>query len=173
MEELINRKEAINLVDEYIFTAAQIKNKDMFDALLDMKDDFKEMESEDHIINNSVHLCDSCAYKYPDCSCEDAVSRDDVLTEIGRWIGYLDEDMIARIKLGMKKLPSVQPKQTHSKWIRVSGYATPGGDPVWRCAHCGKGLHTYGVEASSYARDVADHQWVACPNCGFKMEEEK
>ena len=58
----------------------------------------------------------------------------------------------------------------HGEWIRVSGYVTPGGDPVWRCSVCGKGLHVYGIEHNSYGSDIADHQWVACPNCGAKMD---
>ena len=37
------------------------------------------------------------------------LNEDDVLKEIDRWIGYLDEDMITRIKIGIKKLPSAQP----------------------------------------------------------------
>ena len=35
------------------------------------------------------------------------VSLNTVLSEIDRWIGYLDEDMIMRIQTGIKKLPSV------------------------------------------------------------------
>lgn len=45
------------------------------------------------------------------------LNEDDVLKEIDRWIGYLDEDMITRIKIGIKKLPSAQPEQ---RWIPVS-----------------------------------------------------
>ena len=36
------------------------------------------------------------------------LDEDVVLKEIGRWIGYLDEDMIERIKIGIKKLPEAQ-----------------------------------------------------------------
>lgn len=57
------------------------------------------------------------------------------------------------------------------KWIRAHGYVTPGGDPVWECSECGKGRHVFGIEHGSYGADVADHQWVACPNCGAWMEE--
>ena len=57
------------------------------------------------------------------------------------------------------------------KWVKVSGYATPGGDPVWCCSECGKGLHVYGIEHGTYGADVSDGQWVACPNCGAVMEE--
>lgn len=57
------------------------------------------------------------------------------------------------------------------KWMKIGGYFTPGGDPVWKCSECGKGIHVYGIEANSYNSDITDgHQWVACPNCGVKME---
>ena len=54
-------------------------------------------------------------------------------------------------------------------WEKVSGYATPGGDPVWRCSKCGKGIHVYGIEHGTYGADIADGQWKACPNCGRVM----
>lgn len=38
-----------------------------------------------------------------------AISLNAVLTEVGRWIGYLDEDMISRIQIGIKRLPPVTP----------------------------------------------------------------
>lgn len=49
------------------------------------------------------------------------LNEDDVLKEIDRWIGYLDEDMITRIKIGIKKLPSAHPEQ---RWI-----------PCGKCIH--------------------------------------
>ena len=58
-------------------------------------------------------------------------------------------------------------------WVQVHGFATPGGDPVWECSECGKGRHVYGIEHGSYGADIADGQWVACPNCGAIMEGEK
>lgn len=57
-------------------------------------------------------------------------------------------------------------------WVKVHGYATPGGDPVWCCSECGKGIHVYGIEHGTYGADIADHQWVACPNCGAIMTGE-
>jgi len=64
----------------------------------------------------------------------------------------------------------VQNRKT-GKWIKIPGYATPGGDPVWGCSECGKGKHVYGIEHGTYGADVADHQWVTCPNCGAVMTE--
>lgn len=65
------------------------------------------------------------------------------------------------------------PERKTGKWKAVHGYCTPGGDPVWACSECGKGLHVYGIEHGSYGRDVSDGQWKACPNCGAKMEGEE
>lgn len=58
------------------------------------------------------------------------------------------------------------------RWVKVGGFVTPGGDDVWKCSECGKGLHVYGIEHMTYGADVSDGQWVACPNCGAKMEGE-
>ena len=81
--------------------------------------------------------------------------------------GGADVEVIAYTPVSNIK---IKPK---GKWIRVGGYVTPGGDPVWRCPNCGKGKHVWGIEHNSYGADVADHQWVACPNCGIEMEGEK
>ena len=40
----------------------------------------------------------------------DCISRQAAIDELGRWLGYLDEDMIERIRIGIKKLPSAQPE---------------------------------------------------------------
>ena len=73
---------------------------------------------------------------------------------------------------GIEKVIDEQPtieKRNVGYWKKVTGYVTPGGDPVWACSECGKGIHVYGIEHSSYGRDIADGQWVACPNCGAEM----
>jgi len=58
----------------------------------------------------------------------------------------------------------------HGRWIKARGsWCTPGGDPVWECSECGKGVHVYGIEHGTYGSDVSDGQWVACPNCGADM----
>lgn len=58
------------------------------------------------------------------------------------------------------------------RWVRVGGFFTPGGDPVWQCSECGKGRHVYGIEHGSYGADVSDGQWLACPNCMAIMKGE-
>ena len=71
------------------------------------------------------------------------------------------------------RLPAVDAAPVvHGRWVKVPGYATPGGDPVWRCSECGKGVHVYGIEHGTYGAEVADGQWVSCPNCGARMDGE-
>ena len=69
----------------------------------------------------------------------------------------------------INEAPTIEQEET-GEWVKVHGYATPGGDPVWACPKCGKGIHVYGVEHGTYGEDIADHQWVACPNCGMKLK---
>ena len=76
--------------------------------------------------------------------------------------------LLGRVLYIIENHPTVDAEK-HGHWIKVGGYVTPGGDPVWCCSECGKGLHVYGVEHNSYGSDIADHQWVACPNCGARM----
>lgn len=72
----------------------------------------------------------------------------------------------------VEKIPPADVRPVvRGKWIKVSGYFTPGGDPVWECSECGKGRHVYGVEHGTYGADISDGQWVACPNCGARMED--
>ena len=68
-----------------------------------------------------------------------------------------------------------EPERKKGKWVKVvSEYFTPGGDPVWKCSECGKGMHVYGVEYNTYNRGYTDgHQWIACPNCGADMRGEE
>jgi DNA-directed RNA polymerase subunit RPC12/RpoP len=71
----------------------------------------------------------------------------------------------------LEKIPAadVRPvKEGH--WVKARGsWCTPGGDPVWECSECGKGIHVYGIEHGTYGSDIADGQWVSCPNCGAMM----
>ena len=86
-----------------------------------------------------------------------------------RYMGYMDDN--EELQELIDRFPEEKPRK--GKWIRVGGYVTPGGDPVWRCSNCGKGKHVWGIEHNSYGADIADHQWVACPNCGIEMEGEQ
>lgn len=81
--------------------------------------------------------------------------------------GWVKDDLLGTLM----SLPTTAIKTGH--WVEVYGYCTPGGDPVWCCSECGKGIHVYGIEAPTYGRNIADHQWVACPNCGAMMKGEQ
>lgn len=81
----------------------------------------------------------------------------------------VDKSVVKRLIIQAPTVDAVQ----EGRWEKVRGYFTPGGDPVWQCSECGKGLHVYGIEAGTYGSDVADHQWVACPNCGARMDVER
>lgn len=95
-------------------------------------------------------------------------SYDDDLTEWRRWSAILTER--TAFKYDVESAPVVEERKT-GYWVEVHGYATPGGDPVWACSECGKGLHVYGIEHGSYGKDVSEGQWVACPNCCAVMEK--
>lgn len=71
----------------------------------------------------------------------------------------------------VKAIPAADVRPVkRGKWVKASGsWCTPGGDPVWECSECGKGRHVYGIEHGTYGSDVADGQWVSCPNCGAYM----
>lgn len=57
-----------------------------------------------HTVRSETHACD-------------LISRQAAIDEIARWIGYLDDDMIGRIQLGLKRLSSEEPK---TEWIPCS-----------------------------------------------------
>ena len=50
---------------------------------------------------------------------EDTISRQQAIDEIARWIGYLDNDMIGRIQLGLKRLPSAQPEPLSDAYTKA------------------------------------------------------
>lgn len=52
-------------------------------------------------------------------------------------------------------------------WIEVQGdFFTPGGDPLWECPVCGKGVHVYGVEEFG----IPDTHKDKCPECGEPLQ---
>ena len=69
------------------------------------------------------------------------------------------------INMAIKALE--EPERKKGRWIEMHGFCTPGGDPVWKCSECGKGIHVCGVE--TYRTDISDGQWKACPGCGAEM----
>lgn len=57
---------------------------------------------------------------------DDLISRQTAIDEIARWIGYLDDDMIGRIQLGLKRLPSAEPEIIRCKECRFHENEQPG-----------------------------------------------
>ena len=99
-----------------------------------------------------------------------AISRIDKCVALSG-IGCEPVMAIRDIKALISVLPAVDAVPVvHGRWVRVHGYCTPGGDPVWACSECGKGEHVYGIEHGTYGADIADGQWVSCPNCGAMMD---
>lgn len=95
----------------------------------------------------------------------DCVRRKDAINEIARWKGYLDEDMIARIQIGLKKLPSAQ---RTGRWIDGKVKHIKNGElrNVRECSECGSSYFVY-----DYYNSV-DETPKFCPNCGARMEVE-
>lgn len=68
----------------------------------------------------TIYKDDYATSRFTDCPLykiakdTDTISRKAAITEIARWIGYIDEDMILRIQTGLRELPSAQP-ETHEK----------------------------------------------------------
>ena len=75
------------------------------------------------------------------------LDEDDVLKEIDRWNGYLDEDMITRIKIGIKKLPPAQPEMVKCKKCRYVYYDKEFGN-YW----CDRMSDSFKVEADGYCK---------------------
>ena len=108
----------------------------------------------------------------------DYISREAAKECIHKWLSDIfgiDKLELTVLNKRLNAIPAadVAPVR-HGRWIEARGsWFTPGGDPVWECSECGKGMHVYGIEHGTYGSDVADGQWVACPNCGARMDGEE
>ena len=100
------------------------------------------------------------------------IDADALIAKCGDWYTEEgpEEGFIGSIRQLIDEQPTIEERKK-AHWIKVHGYATPGGDPVWCCSECGKGTHVWGIEHGSYAGDVADQQWLSCPNCDARMVE--
>lgn len=112
--------------------------------------------------------CFSCPLNDTDCC---GISK-------GAYIEYREVDVDVAINGRPDWCPLIpaadvrEVKRGH--WVKAKGsWCTPGGDPVWECSECSKGRHVYGIEHGTYGADIADGQWVSCPNCGADMREEQ
>lgn len=106
----------------------------------------------------------------------DLVSRDAVKKTIDKFIGYLDEDMIYRIKVAIDKVPTVitdnysmgyqdgirkaLDEKPQGKWIKDSvGNIT--------CSNCGCAF------GNKIVKLLYPFSFPYCPECGAKMRGEE
>ena len=65
------------------------------------------------------------------------IKRRDAIDEISRWLGYLDDDMILRIQIGLRNLPPVQPEKETPKRVLWSGWKGVR-NTRYKCPNCKK-----------------------------------
>lgn len=84
------------------------------------------------------------------------VERDRAINEVSRFLGYLDEDMVERLTIALKRLPSIDAVERKTgKWL-----PTRDADKL-RCSNCDV-IHLI----AQYPHGDINY----CPNCGAKME---
>lgn len=79
------------------------------------------------------------------------IDKEAVIKEQQRFLGYLDNDMLNRLEIAVKRIPiaNVEERKT-GKWVEISKAGN-----IYLCSHCGK-INRFG----NY-----------CPNCGARMVE--
>lgn len=86
------------------------------------------------------------------------IDEEKVINEIERFKGYLDDDMILRIKIAINRLPTTEAELVkHGEWI---GKPMIGGYSRMRCSVCDNVF----LENKE--------KWNYCPCCGARMEIE-
>ena len=150
MSEHIDKQKAIDALADYIhnvdkvYSTGKLSADDCRNAAQSVLDDLPSAEEE------SFEWCDTCKEYDQEKHC------------CPRWSKIINQTV-----------EEIRGTTAIGEWVKVHGFATPGGDPVWKCSNCGKGMHVYGIEHGTYGADIADHQWVACPNCGAIMIGER
>lgn len=94
---------------------------------------------------------------------EDLIRRGDAIREIERFIGYLDEDMITRISIALKRIPTVkQPRK--GKWVKatlIPEFVT--------CSYCKE----HAIEGARAFRPDYTDMMNFCMICGADMRKER
>lgn len=91
---------------------------------------------------------------------DDTISRQDALDEIRRFSGYLDEDMINRIHIGLNRLPSAE---RHGRWEIADDMPRLDNTFTIRCSLCGQLMFAH----------PNDENPNFCCNCGARMDLEE
>lgn len=92
------------------------------------------------------------------------IDREAVINETHRWTGYIDEDLIARINIGISRIPDadVEPIR-HGEWVKNVDKCG------WHCSVCEvDNYYAYSWNCETGQNDFQDNY---CPNCGAKMDE--
>lgn len=64
----------------------------------------------------------------------DYINRESAIVEIKRFIGYLDEDMVERLRIAINRIPAADVRPVvRSRWIEIDDYVL--------CANCGTAEH--------------------------------
>ena len=89
----------------------------------------------------------------------DYISKEAVIKEQQRFCGYLDNDMLNRLEIAIKRIPSANVKERKTgKWVLKTFDDGYGEYQLYECDKCGS---------------VSAHRTNYCHNCGAKMESEE
>ena len=85
----------------------------------------------------------------------DCIYREAAIAEIKRFIGYLDEDMIERLQVAIRRIHAADVRLVvRGKWLSYSDPIIP--DLTCYCSKCGS---------------TNERMANFCPNCGADMRE--
>lgn len=101
---------------------------------------------------------------------KDPIERQAAIDEIQRFLGYIDQDMIDRIKIGLRKLPTIEAEPVkRGEWTEKSVHEvdeiSSDGWQSARCSVCGR-YHT-----TPYLYFFTEDPY--CPSCGARMVQEE
>lgn len=163
MKDPIERRDAIDAVLKLTYADGAYGYADAKD-LVDSLENLPSAQIN-CIVNNDIHLCDSCKYSYPSCPSSkfdvvfgDSVGHDNICAcnkyqprydEEWRKLHY-ESSYSQGFLEGVRMCEQAQPKQKLGKWV-------DDGDPLsWVCSECGYRVARY-------------NNTPYCPNCGVKM----